>query len=298
MKNHICENCNFSTNNSIMFERHKKTQKHQKYLTVPIELKYNCDICDRKYKTNVGLWKHKKKCTHPANIVISYEDHIETIKGIAEIKNIMIEMKENQQPGQIINHNIDTQNNFNVNVFLNENVRPSIGFVEMLSNIKIDNSYRKNIEENGYANTLGDLIKLAIDEIPVKERPIHCIKNEIEHQEVIHIRDNDEWKKEMELEWTKEIYDFYNGDIELEDVDKKRIFYGLVKMEEQLFEQMKDRFSKSFQFWRFERDAKGELNFIPNKMKIIDSLLQHIKVGKTEFKDIMEDFMKEDSQKN
>ena len=292
MKKYICENCNFSTNNIVCLERHNKTKKHQKYLTTPMEMTFLCNICKKKYNSRNGLKSHQKTCSPPQNITSSIEDTQATIKELLEIKNLVIDLKNEQKPNQINTNN--TQNNFNINVILNENnIKPTISFIEMLTNIKIDKSYKRNIEENGYVNTLGDLIKITIDGIPIMERPIHCIKDEIEHQEVLHIHNNNEWKREMELEWTKEIYDFYNGEKDIQDNDKKHIFYGLVKMEEQIFEQVKGMYANSFQFLRFQRDVEGELNFTPNKIKIIENLLHHIKQEKTEFSERINSFLEE-----
>ena len=60
----LCKKCVFFTNNKKDFDRHIKTTKHEKQQ----ELTYNCDICNKTYKTRSGLWKHKK-ATHNDIIV-------------------------------------------------------------------------------------------------------------------------------------------------------------------------------------------------------------------------------------
>ena len=60
----LCKKCVFFTNNKKDFDRHIKTTKHEKQQ----ELTYNCDICNKTYKSRSGLWKHKK-ATHNDIIV-------------------------------------------------------------------------------------------------------------------------------------------------------------------------------------------------------------------------------------
>ena len=64
-----CENCNFYCSKQSDWKRHMLTRKHLLETNGNIaETKKNandnqCEICNKYYKTNSGLWKHKKHCT-------------------------------------------------------------------------------------------------------------------------------------------------------------------------------------------------------------------------------------------
>jgi len=72
-----CELCNFKCSHKRDYNRHLSTAKHKwksdgnngnkKSAQV-----FQCDICDKRFKTNSGLWKHAQKCRQTMmNVVVS-----------------------------------------------------------------------------------------------------------------------------------------------------------------------------------------------------------------------------------
>ena len=66
---HSCDCCGYNTNIKRDFDKHILTPKHLKNKEnnktteqINAELIYECKNCNKKYKTNMGLWKHKKTC--------------------------------------------------------------------------------------------------------------------------------------------------------------------------------------------------------------------------------------------
>ena len=67
--NFLCEKCEYNTHNKTNFNKHLLTSKHKKYTNsiqlftqnTTIATNLNCDICNKIYKSRMGLWKHKKK---------------------------------------------------------------------------------------------------------------------------------------------------------------------------------------------------------------------------------------------
>jgi hypothetical protein len=52
--------------------------------------------------------------------------------------------------------------------------------------------------------------------------PIHCVKGEDDSQKIVHIYDDNRWKRETEIEWTMQILDYFEGDFnDNEEQDKK-----------------------------------------------------------------------------
>ena len=67
VKKYICEPCIFSCNGTGDWKRHISTGKHCKQncstnTLKPREKKFICELCEKKYDSRNGLWKHKKKC--------------------------------------------------------------------------------------------------------------------------------------------------------------------------------------------------------------------------------------------
>jgi hypothetical protein len=80
-----CEFCDIKTNFKKDYNNHLLTAKHMKLTKVNETLtenpnisiiqpqlitnkKFDCELCDKKYTSRVGLWKHKKSCFHSKNI--------------------------------------------------------------------------------------------------------------------------------------------------------------------------------------------------------------------------------------
>ena len=57
-----CSYCNFETSKLSNYNLHLNTMKHKKNIANVKKPSFQCNICDKKFKTNSGLWKHRKNC--------------------------------------------------------------------------------------------------------------------------------------------------------------------------------------------------------------------------------------------
>ena len=288
-----CVICEFNTNAKSNYDIHIGTKKHRRLHNIKdvknneyIEKFFSCCKCSKGYSSRTGLWKHVKSCDYV---------NIEEFKTeITEMKNMLVDIKNSHPPTNIQNiqnNNNNSNTNFNVNLFLNENFKPAKSFLETLNSIQIEKGYKETIIKYGYVKTLCDMLKDTFDQMPISERPIYCIKNEDQNQQILHIRHNDQWKRETELEWTDQIHNYYGGEAgdDMPEDQKKYIFFGLKQMEDNLFEQIKVLYGKSALFKNFERETAGEMNYVPNKFKIIKFLIDHVNVDKRELLSFIED---------
>ena len=99
-----CEKCNFVTNTLNNYNTHLSTKKHTNQEI--IECKFECNICNKKYKSQSGLWRHNKTCQKNSKISneVINEKQDQTIealkeqqKEINELKNLIIELTKKQQ---------------------------------------------------------------------------------------------------------------------------------------------------------------------------------------------------------
>jgi hypothetical protein len=91
-------------NNFSHFKKHLNTDKHSKLINVNGQLIekshiFKCSICNKEYKSNVGLWKHKKTCI---NIPVQLIEKNSENTGV-----IQLLIDENKE---LINDNKDFKN--------------------------------------------------------------------------------------------------------------------------------------------------------------------------------------------
>jgi hypothetical protein len=233
------------------------------------------------------MWKHANKCTYQK--IENIDNDVK--ESLKELKNIMIDMKTNYQPQKCTNiENQNNQffnnnsNNINVNLILNENFTKSINFLDMIRNMEVDKVYQPTITSENYVKKVFQMIKKEIDKLPFEERPIQCIKGEDDNQQIIHIRHNNQWNKETELEWTQQIHNYYldDGD-EATPEEEKIIFNGIKKLEENIIEEISKLYNSST-----HRDYSYEISHPPNKVKIIKCLLEYVNIEKIDLLRILE----------
>jgi len=186
-----------------------------------------CSLCSKKYKTRSGLWKHTQICSpgikpiiHVVEPVVVEEvviekketpNNIETILSLfkenEEIRNMMIEQNAkiielmNAKPLTAItnitnNNNNNTINNqFNLNLFLNETCRDAMNITEFIENIDIQMRELENVANNGYVAGITDIILTRLKQLDVSKRPLHCTDLK---RETLYIKDKNEWNRDTE----------------------------------------------------------------------------------------------------
>ena len=286
-----CNNCTVHTNSKQIYDRHLLSNRH-KEIHESNAFIFLCKKCQKKFKGKNGVWQHQRKCVKPQEINI-----IDLTEKVDKMTNILVDIKENQQPTTAItNNNNNNQNNhnYNVNLFLNEHCTNAKNFIDVINGIQLDTEYHEYISSADYVNTIVRLIKTELEKMPVTERPIQCIKDEDENQQILHIRHNNKWKKETELEWTQQIHNYYIDDEdEPAEEDKKIIFYAIKQMEDNIIEQIQKLYQHTGKLTATKREYKCEMDYVPNKMRIIKCLLEHVNMDKNELKTLIEEAYKQ-----
>jgi hypothetical protein len=118
-----CENCDYYCDNKSSYTKHLTTDKHIHNMTNENHTKVQdtkikiltCEVCNKEFMNNSGLWKHKKKCfiREPSVSTHIFDDSIgrnttkdtnipmelilEVIKQSKEIQNVLIEQTKELQ---------------------------------------------------------------------------------------------------------------------------------------------------------------------------------------------------------
>jgi hypothetical protein len=215
---YYCEQCDYKCCKKFNFEKHLSTRKHQKVTlanqkvakvatenaTPNIVREFFCDVCNKKYQSRNGLWKHKK--SHHSTFEIDHfdakkqvvdKDLIMTIiKDNAELKNMLMKVVENGTNNTIQTTNINSNNkSFNLNFFLNETCKDAMNISDFVSSIKMNLDDLEHTGRKGYIEGISNIIVKNLNNIEQHMRPLHCSDQK---REILYIKDNNEWTKESD----------------------------------------------------------------------------------------------------
>jgi len=233
----LCKFCDYKCSKKYNLERHLSTGKHDfshdwKSLErakrakrgPPILLK--CD-CGQSYETQSGMWKHKKKCTQKSELVndekidknnnaimntetMSIQNidtanltqlFLETVKQNQDFQKQMFELfKDNIGTHNINSHNKTTNNQFNLNFFLNETCKDAMNINDFIDYVKVNLDDFENFGRVGYPKALGEIIVRNLNELDVKMRPIHCSDLK---RETLHVKHDGVWHSDESREFMK-----------------------------------------------------------------------------------------------
>lgn len=224
-----CEICDTGTDNKKDFGKHLSTAKHKKKsgLTKPEQDLTDksqlivCVNCNTSYKSRVGLWYHSKKCEKPQSGINNIEsntnpDYMTIISQLLnqnnELKNFIIEQAsehkketleivnkviENVKPvtnnNNTINGNVNNNQKFNINVYLNEQCKDAINFSDFIKNIEVSREDLENNAQLGFVDGFSKILIENLKQLSKTERPIHCTDVK---RETMYIKDEDKWSKE------------------------------------------------------------------------------------------------------
>ena len=225
-----CKICDYSSSKESEYKRHLATRKHQNN---DKNAKKNVCVCGKAFMHRQGLHVHRKKCPqYNSKIFSDYDFEYETIDGNKNENIILCDnnnnnnnngsheksgitkemfmslLKDNQEmmkmikslsenqlttPQHITNNNNITNNQFNLNIFLNEKCKDALNMSEFIDSLKItldDLLFSKN---NGITRGVTDIMMKKLKELDIYKRPIHCTDIK---RDTMYIKDEDKWHKD------------------------------------------------------------------------------------------------------
>ena len=207
-----CDQCNYESVRESQYDRHFTTAKHKRskqFQKVPKSSNaFMCCICEKQYKSRMGLWQHSQKCSMNSsnsnhNAVISDNERpdtntiIQLIKQNSEFKELIVQQNQTILELAKKDTNTNTTNNnnqkFNLNFFLNDTCKDAMNMSEFIQNIVVDFAEIENIGKQGYVSGMTSMILERIKQLDITKRPLHCTDLK---REIMYIKDNDEWDKD------------------------------------------------------------------------------------------------------
>ena len=205
-----CNKCDYTTSRKSQYTRHLITAKHLRIHenTENSSKKfrvYNCENCGREYKFHSGLWKHKKTCLpqEESNTELSPDQKddndryelltntiLELMKKNDALTNSIVEMSK--QIGNN-NNNVNSNNKFNLNVFLNEKCKNAMSLTDFVKSINLTVQDFIETGERGFIDGISNIIIERINNMELHDRPVHCTDLK---RETVYIKDAEKWEKD------------------------------------------------------------------------------------------------------
>ena len=209
-----CNCCDYNTSRKSNYDEHILTAKHklamvsnifsndfqQNPTIIEAPIKYTCQQCNKTYKDNSGLWRHKKTCSSIEKKEIHKDELIITLlKQNAELiqgqQDMMMKLIENgtHNTTNTTNHTNSHNKAFNLNFFLNETCKDAMNIGEFVDSLKLQLVDLEKVGEAGYIEGITSIIVKNLKELDITKRPVHCTDKK---RETVYIKDNNIWEKD------------------------------------------------------------------------------------------------------
>ncbi len=214
-KKFYCESCDYGCSKESDYNKHIMTRKHKKEINgnvgnEQIAHKYECDVCNKEFKTNSGLWKHKKKCSigqgenNTKNTDFDIDKEL-LIKMLLKNQDVMAKIAEAMPQLGNNSHNTNTTtntnshntNNFNIQMFLNDHCKNAMNLTDFIHSLPITNETYDSTIDNGLTKTITSMMVNGLNDLDILQRPIHCTDTS---RKTLYVKDSDTWEKDNELQ--------------------------------------------------------------------------------------------------
>ena len=207
-KIYVCENCNFTCSKLSNWNTHIMTAKHKMEVFGNVgneenAVVYGCE-CNKVFKTSSGLWKHKKTClkTQVDDNKKTNDFHLDKemlVKMLLKNQDVMEKMMEMMPKlgNQVHTNSHNTTNNqFNIQMFLNEHCKNAMNLKDFIETLPITAATYDSTIENGLTKTITNMITNGLSKLDILERPIHCTDAT---RKTLYVKEANVWEKDTEL---------------------------------------------------------------------------------------------------
>lgn len=215
-----CKCCNYTAKTVGNLKKHYKTQKHQsRSMNVWNKKEWICE-CGRGYSKRQNFYRHKKTCEYDnisekkvesgASPDVGDSNITKLLKCVIEENKELRHMisKQQEQISDIIPR-IGNTNNFNLQIFLNEQCKDAINISDFINSLEINVNDLEHTKKHGLSNSISNIVINKLNELGMYRRPIHCTDIK---RETLYIKEDDSWEKDNDAH--DKLKETFNGIIE------------------------------------------------------------------------------------
>ena len=219
-----CKDCDFICSKKGDYNRHILTRKHKlatssnnNYIE---KTSYICDNCNKEYQDRTGLWRHKKSCLNDQykssgvdknnmnNITNEFQldkellikmllKNQDVMEKLAEVMPMIMEIMPKIGNNSHNTNSLNTTNNqFNIQMFLNEHCKNAMNLTDFIDSLPITAATYDSTIQNGLTKTLTNMITNGLSQLDILERPIHCTDAT---RKTLYVKEANNWEKDTEL---------------------------------------------------------------------------------------------------
>jgi len=272
----------------IQFSYGKTTKAAEKQIRYPVKISENTLQIIIEIKTMNDIWEKGEPPKRGRTIEPKKSQEMDVIcklllKQNSELIDMLTRDKELLQESnielnktiqqialnkpQIINNTDNSKKITNINLFLNTECKDAITLSEFVRQIEITDDDLMCLKEHGYVESVSRLLQNALKEYDLYNRPIHC--SDIK-REILHIKDDEGWKKETPQSESKNIDKAFRH-ISHKHTRKVSDYYKEISTNSPSFEE------KASAIYKIAHASGSEEQ--KSKKKIIKNLVQSVQVS-------------------
>ena len=219
LEKYYCKNCDYKCSRKNDFNKHLLTKKHKMIINdnneaichtishTSKEVKKCVCVCGKIYTQKSNLSRHKKKCNSENNNEGNKNNNTGDANKNDLIKQLLLQNQQlifdNQEfknmildiiskPSTINNNNCNN-NQFNLNLFLNEKCKNAMNMCDFINSFQIQSSDFEDMGKLGYVQGISNIFIKNLKDLDETVRPLHC--SDIK-RETLYIKDNNIWNKD------------------------------------------------------------------------------------------------------
>jgi hypothetical protein len=206
-----CIECDFKCSKQSDWDRHLNTAKHKnrtnlnnlEHFSAEKSQSFLCNKCNKEYKARNSLWYHSKKCKEPTLGEVFANNNTQQLTDLVlkmveqnqELTKQIVKLAKNSSINHHNTNNINSNNKFNLNVFLNEQCKDALNISDFVSSLVVSVKDLEETAKLGYSEGISKIFLDGLQQLDTHSRPIHCSDSK---REILYIKDEDKWEKDNE----------------------------------------------------------------------------------------------------
>ena len=201
-KKFTCEKCDYYTNRKSQYNRHLQTKKHNVDTclhNVDTKVPFIC-TCGKIFSYRQSLSRHKKTCTYnpqEENLKIDTDVQPTDTPTLTSLLMKLIDTNEDLKH-EIIElaskpRNVNSNNTFNLNNFLNIQCRDAMNLSDFVEQIQLTFEDLLYLGNHGFVESFKNTFVKQLKNMDQTKRPIHCTDQK---RKACVVKEDDKWHKD------------------------------------------------------------------------------------------------------